>query len=831
MSSQGEVVLITGSSGLIGSAAVNRLAADFRVVGFDRDGPPHPPAAAECVCVDLTSEESLQAGLARVRYAYGETLASVVHLAAYYSFSGEPSPLYEEITVRGTERLLQGLKDFQVGQFVFSSTMLVHAPCEPGQTIDEDWPLTPKWDYPRSKLQTEELIRARHGNVPIVLLRIAGVYTDRCQSIPLAHQIQRIYERRLTSRVYPGDISRGQAFLHLDDLLDALSRVVERRERLPAESVMLLGEPETLSYGELQRRFGLLIHGEEWETREIPKTVAKTGAWLQDVIPGEEPFIKPWMVDLADDHYALNVSRARTLLGWEPQRSLRETLPRMIEALEADPPGWYRENRLETPPSVEIAQQEAAEPRHPRHAEQGGGGTGGHRQMTLDMRRKWLWTNFTVMGLGAWLMTSPATFGYTSAAMTWSDVASGALLAFLAALALFPRFDFAGRWGVALAGTWLQAAPLVFWAPDAAAYMNDTLIGALAIALSILVPMMPGMAHHEVMMQPGPEIPPGWSYNPSSWHQRAPMIALALVGWFISRYLAAFQLGYIHTAWEPFFGGGTTRVLTSEVSKMWPVSDAGLGAFAYTFEMLMGWMGGRSRWRTMPWMVTFFFLLVVPLGLTHVVLVILQPVVVGAWCTLCLAAAFLMLLMIPLTVDEVVAMGQFLARSVREGKPFWRTFWIGGTVEGGGPDRRTPRYGSPPAQMFPPTVWGVTASRNLMLCAAIGIWLMFAPAIFGTQGRAADSDHLAGALVLTVAVISMAEVFRAGRFLNVLLGAWIAAAPWLLAGFTGGARWSGLAAGLAVILLSLRRGAIRERYAGWDRYAAWPGHKTRRRSS
>lgn len=138
-----------------------------------------------------------------------------------------------------------------------------------------------------------------------------------------------------------------------------------------------------------------------------------------------------------------------------------------------------------------------------------------------------------------------------------------------------PRYDFYGRWGVALVGTWLQFAPLFFWAPTAAAYINATLVGALAITLSILVPMMPGMAHHMAMMQPGPDIPPGWTYNPSTWHQRAPMIGLAFVGWPLSRYLAAYQFGYIDRIWEPFFGDGTVRVLTSEMSKMWPLSDAG----------------------------------------------------------------------------------------------------------------------------------------------------------------------------------------------------------------------------------------------------------------
>lgn len=444
--------------------------------------------------------------------------------------------------------------------------------------------------------------------------------------------------------------------------------------------------------------------------------------------------------------------------------------------------------------------------------------SGDHLEMTRKMREKWLWTNFTVILLGLWLVSSPFTFGYTSAAMRWSDVASGVLLAVFAGLALWPRFDFIGRWSVALVGVWLQIAPLVFWAPTAAAYVNDTLVGALAITLSILVPMMPGMAHHMAMMQPGPEVPPGWTYNPSSWHQRAPMIALAFVGWLISRYLASFQLGYSQTVWEPFFGDGTVKVLTSDVSRMMPISDAGMGALAYTLEMLMAWMGGRERWRSMPWMVTFFFILVVPLGITHVLLVILQPVVVGYWCTLCLAAALLMLLMIPFAVDEVVAMGQFLAQSRREGKPLWRTFWVGDTMEGGEKDNRTPRYGAPAAHMIPPMAWGVTAPWNLVLSTVLGVWLIFSPSIFGTQGRAADSDHLVGALIITFAVIALAEVTRAVRFLNVLLGAWVIAAPWLLSGVLAGARWNDVIVGALVILVSFPRGTVQERYGSWDRY-------------
>jgi hypothetical protein len=471
---------------------------------------------------------------------------------------------------------------------------------------------------------------------------------------------------------------------------------------------------------------------------------------------------------------------------------------------------------------------------------------GDHREMIRKMRCPWLWTNFTVIALGVWLITSPVTFGYgnqaqvgervaritaerglpslafRAAALSWSDLLSGVLLVVFGTLSLWPRprADFFGRWGVCFVGMWLQFAPLIFWSPTPTVYANDTLIGVLVITLSVLVSMMPGMAHHMAMMKPGPEIPPGWTYNPSSWLQRGPIIALGFIGWFVSRYLAAYQLGYIPRVWDPLFGEGTRTILDSKVSMSWPISDAGLGAMAYTVEVLMGFMGGISRWRTMPWMVSFFGILVVPLGLTSIILVILQPVAVGTWCSLCLVTALAMLFMIPLTLDEVVAMCQFLAQARREGKPLWRTFWVGDTVEGGVKDARTPRYGTPLAQIAPAMTWGVTVPWRLLVSAALGLWLMAAPAVFQTRGVAADSDHLVGALAITTAVIAMAEVVRAGRFLNVLFGVWLIVAPWLLSGASACARINDMIASVALILLSFPRGIVRERYGSWDRYIA-----------
>ena len=123
-------------------------------------------------------------------------------------------------------------------------------------------------------------------------------------------------------------------------------------------------------------------------------------------------------------------------------------------------------------------------------------------------------------------------------------------------------------------------------------------------------------------------MPPGWNYNPSSWDQRLPIILLAIIGLEVSRYLAAYQLGHVGTAWDPLFGDGTAVIITSEVSKAWPIPDAGVGALAYLLEVLAGIVGDRRRWRTMPWVVLAFGVMIVPLGAVSIFFIIIQPIVI-----------------------------------------------------------------------------------------------------------------------------------------------------------------------------------------------------------
>lgn len=479
------------------------------------------------------------------------------------------------------------------------------------------------------------------------------------------------------------------------------------------------------------------------------------------------------------------------------------------------------------------------------HGGEGGGddhGDGGG-QMSPETRRKMLamhhkqtlWCYWTVILLGLWTMTAPVTFGYWTEVATlgreiwlpadlriWasvaSDILSGLVLVVFGWRSLKPDRPIS-QWICCFAGIWLSAAPLLLWAPTAAAYLNATIVGALVIALTVLIPGMPNMIMY---MKMGGDRPKGWSYNPSSWPQRGVMILLGFLGWIVSRYLAAYQLGFIDHAWDPFFGESTDRVLSSNMSHMWPISDGGLGAFSYTFEFLMGWMGAASRWRTMPWMVTFFGILVIPLGLVHIFLVISQPVVVGAWCTLCLLAAAIMLPMIPLSVDEVIAMAQHTKRRVEAGEPFWRVFWKGGSGEEAEHDERSPEvmeFHDHPVKVTKASLWGMSLSWWLAGCTAIGLWLMFAPSALGFgESTPADIHHLGGALIVTTSVITMGEPLRRGRYLNMLLGLIVAVGPWLFSGIGVFASILATVAGVAVMGLSMPRGPKRESYGAWDRF-------------
>lgn len=816
------IVLITGATGNLGRSLRAALGGSYRIVGLDRKakGADFPVFEA-----DFTSDAAVEQALRKFRDAFGSRIASVIHLVAYFDFTGEDNPLYLTVNVEGTRRLLRALQSFEVEQFVYASTMLVHAPCSPGERIDEQQPIDPRWAYPKSKAAAEAVIQGEHKKIPYVILRLAGIYDEHTTVPTMAQQMARIYERDLQSYFYSGSTLVGQTMLHRDDMLAAFRRTVDRRDALKPETEILVGEPDAIGYDALQDALGELIHGaEDWPTLRVPKAIAAAGVWaqgqLEPVIPdqidgGEAPFIKPFMIAMADDHYALDIRRARDLLGWEPQHRMKDELPKMVADLKKDPAGWFKANGVPLPSWISEADDLGKNPEtlRTRHEAQIKAEHGENR-----------WAHFVNLGLATWLITQPLLINVAEPLLRWSEVLLGAALLVCAALALSWRAPWA-RWACAGIGALVMAVPFLFSTENAAAYLSDTLVGALIFGFAVCTKPEPGVSALAALT--GPVAPPGWSYNPSTWSQRLPIIALAIVGLYVSRYLAAYQLGHIPDVWDPFFAGspadpqnGTEEIITSWVSKAWPVSDAAVGGYTYLLEILTGIVGSRMRWRTMPWLVVLFGLMIAPLGITSIFFIIIQPVLIGTWSTIALIGAAAVLVQIPYSLDELLATLQFLRRRAKAGQSWLRVLFVGDTDEmpkSVAADPVDDEFDRAPSAVIKDIVGGgVSLPWNLALAALIGLALLFTRVLLGVDGTLANVHHVIGSLVLTVVAIAAAEVARPARYLNALLGAVLAAVPFMMATDLATSAFS-VVLGVALVVLSIRRGAIRERYGSWQR--------------
>ena len=422
--------------------------------------------------------------------------------------------------------------DFDVGQFVYSGTMLVHQPASPGESIHEGSPIAPKWAYPARRRKRRTSSAQEHGAMPIVLLHPAGVY-DNQRCVPtLAQQIARIYERDLKSYLYAGDPEAGQSMLHKHDMIDAFRRTVDRRNELPSETCRFSSASrKPWATTTLQDQIGRLMHGEdEWTTLRVPKAIAKRGRLLEEklkpVVPdaidqGEKPFIRSFMVEMADDHYALDITRARRSARLGAATSHPHRAAGHHRGAEARPAGLVPPQRHHAAGVAQEAGdegQDAGRCRRSRDATPHAAcGTSGR---ILQHRARHLADHV------------PATLSLQSPALIGATSSAGHRLIAFATLSL----------------SWQHA-----WAHWACAALGH--VGDVRAARCSGRRRRPATQRHAgrradrrlrgadpararglaAGSTDRPRNPPGWSLIPSGWTQRLPIIVLAFVGLLVSR--------------------------------------------------------------------------------------------------------------------------------------------------------------------------------------------------------------------------------------------------------------------------------------------------------
>jgi hypothetical protein len=163
-------------------------------------------------------------------------------------------------------------------------------------------------------------------------------------------------------------------------------------------------------------------------------------------------------------------------------------------------------------------------------------------------------------------------------------------------------------------------------------------------------------------------VPPGFSSNPTSYRKRALLAVLALIGLLDATYLTLYQWD-AWPVWDPFFDASTVLDFSA------PVPDALAGVAAYGAELLLLALGGRDRWQRLPWACLALGAVLSIGAVVSVCLIIVQPTIVGAWCTLCLLSAVISLVLFFLGIDEGRAAWQHVRRELARGTALGDAVW------------------------------------------------------------------------------------------------------------------------------------------------------------
>lgn len=312
----GRSVVVTGAGGFIGSQLVERLVdLGARVRAFVRytsDGGwgwlDHSDVKGEVEVIlgDVQDAESVEGAVAGCEVVF--------HLAALiaipYSYSAPLS--YVRTNVEGTLNVLRAARTAGVARVVHTSTSEVYGTAV-RVPIDEDHPLQGQSPYSASKIGADKLAEAffQSYGLPVATIRPFNTYGPRQSARAIIPTI--VTQALAGSEIRLGNLAPTRDLTFVTDTVDAFVRLADCADAVGA--VVNVGTGREISVGDLAELI-LGVIG-----RELP-------------VITEDERTRPRGSEV--ERLCADASRARTLMGWEPQTTLEAGLRTTIS--------WIGEN-------------------------------------------------------------------------------------------------------------------------------------------------------------------------------------------------------------------------------------------------------------------------------------------------------------------------------------------------------------------------------------------------------------------------------------------------------------------------------------------------------
>ena len=308
--------LVTGASGSLGRAVVNRLLADGRRVrGFVRRVPESPLHGVEYVVGDLADAAAVARAVAGAD--------TVIHAGAAMK-GGWPE--HKSGTVDGTRHVVDACKTHGITQLVHISSMsVVDWAGSDNRAVSEQVPLEPRPEkrgaYTRAKLEAERMVAAAaNAGLPCVILRPGQIFGG---GIPL---ITGAVARRAGGRwLVLGDGKTELPLVYIDDVVQAIVAAIDRR--ITKGEIIQIVDPEPVTQEDV-----LAAAGGARPIVRVPRRLVLALGKLSELpfaALGKQSPLGAYRLRSALARLRYESDRAVTLLGWRPLVGVREGIRRV----------------------------------------------------------------------------------------------------------------------------------------------------------------------------------------------------------------------------------------------------------------------------------------------------------------------------------------------------------------------------------------------------------------------------------------------------------------------------------------------------------------------
>jgi nucleoside-diphosphate-sugar epimerase len=318
---------VTGGSGFIGGRLIKRLVGEGAKVRAlarsDASAAAVEQLGAEAVRGDLADRESMRSGAVGCETAY--------HLAAHLGQWGTRDEFIAG-NVTGTQNALAASRDAGVRRFVHCGTEAALLAGEPLVNVDETAPLRPdsKALYPATKAMAEQAVRSASAEGFDAMVMRPRLVWGAGDTTLLPEIVAAMKGGKFA---WIGGGRHLTATTHVDNVVEGL--ILTARKGRPGEAYFVTdGEPVVF------REFITELvetQGVEPPSRTVPAPIASAAAASAENVwrllhLGGEPPITRLAVWLSSQECTIDISKARSELGYEPVRTRDEGMAELRAA-------------------------------------------------------------------------------------------------------------------------------------------------------------------------------------------------------------------------------------------------------------------------------------------------------------------------------------------------------------------------------------------------------------------------------------------------------------------------------------------------------------------